>query len=66
MYVMLSTILYICFSVGIVSRYQSNPGRKHLTIVKHILKYLNRERNYMLFYYSDEDILIMTFNHMRI
>ena len=64
MYVMLCTILDICISVRIVSRYQSNPGREHLTVVKHILKYLRRERNYMLFYHGDEDILILTFSHM--
>ena len=29
MYVMLCTRLDICYSVGIVSRYQSNPGREH-------------------------------------
>ena len=29
MYVMLCTRPDICYSVGIVSRYQSNPGREH-------------------------------------
>ena len=29
MYVMLCTIPNICYSIGIVSRYQSNPGRKY-------------------------------------
>ena len=29
MYVMLCTRLNICYLVGIVSRYQSNPGREH-------------------------------------
>ena len=54
MHVMLCTRPDICFSVGIVSRYQSNPGREYLTVVKHILKYLRRARNYMLFYHGDE------------
>ena len=53
-YVMLSTRPYICYSVGIVSRYQSNPGREHWTVVKHILKYLRRTRDYMLVYHGNE------------
>ena len=54
MYVMLCTRPNICFSVGIVSRYQSNPSREHWTAVKHILKYLRRTRDYMLVYHGDE------------
>ena len=50
MYAMLCTRLDICYSVGIVSRYQSNPGPKHWQVVKYILKYLRRTRNYMLVY----------------
>ena len=55
MYVMLCTRPDICYAVGIVSRYQSNPGRKHWEAVKHILKYLRRTRNYMLVY-SGKDL----------
>ena len=40
----------ICYVVGIVSRYQSNPGMGHWIEVKHILKYLRRTRDYMLVY----------------
>ena len=54
MYVMLCTRPNICYSVGIVSRYQSNPGREHWTTMKHILKYLSRTRDYMLVYHGDE------------
>ena len=53
-HVMLCTILDICYSVGIVSRYQSNPSREHWIIVKHTLKYLRRTRYYMLVYHGDE------------
>ena len=44
MYAMLYTRPDICFAVGMVSRYQSNPGLEHWTAVKHILKYLRRDR----------------------
>ena len=54
MYVMLCTRPDIFYSVGIVSRYQSNPGREHWTAVKHILKYLRRARDYMLVYHGNE------------
>lgn len=53
MYAMLCTRPDICFAVGMVSRYQSNPGQEHWTAVKHILKYLKRTKDYMLVYQAD-------------
>ena len=44
MYAMLCTRTDICYAVGIVSRYQSDPGEEHWIAVKHILKYLRRTR----------------------
>ena len=38
------------YTVGIVSRYQSNPGLDHWIAVKQILKYLRRMRDHMLVY----------------
>ena len=58
MYVMLCTRPDICYSIGIVSRYQSNLGHEHSNVVKHILKYLNRAKNYMLVY-SREDLILL-------
>ena len=58
MYAMLCTRPDICFVVGMVSRYRSNPGREHWTAVKHILKYLKRTRNYMLIYQAESLIPI--------
>ena len=40
MYAMLCTRLDICHAVGIVSRFQSNPGPNHWVAVKHLFKYL--------------------------
>ena len=54
MYAMLCTIPDIYFVVGMVSRYQSNPGSEHWTVVKHIMKYLKRTKNYMLVYSCDK------------
>ena len=52
MYVMLCTRPDIYYTVGRVSRYQSDPGEKHWITVKHILKYLRRTRDYVLVYSS--------------
>ena len=52
MYAMLCTRPDICYAVGVVSRYQSDPGEEHWIAVKHILKYLRRTRDYMLVYSS--------------
>ena len=58
MYAMLCTRPDICYAVGIVSRFQSNPGLMHWTAVKNILKYLKRTRNHMLVY-SGTDLKMM-------
>ncbi|KAL0560279.1 hypothetical protein IC582_000679 [Cucumis melo] len=57
MYAMLCTRPDICYAVGIVSRYQSNPGLAHWIAVKTILKYLRRTRDYMPVYGSKDLIL---------
>ena len=54
MYVMLCTRPNIYFAIGVVSRYQSNPSLEHWTVVKHILKYLRRTKDYVLIYGGDE------------
>ena len=51
-YAMLCTRPDICYAVGIVNRYQSDPREEHWIAVKHILKYLRRTRNYILVYSS--------------
>ena len=50
MYAMLSTRLDICYVMGVVSRFQSNPGPEHWIAVMHILKDLRRTRDYILVY----------------
>ncbi|KAF3662318.1 putative lysosomal alpha-glucosidase-like [Capsicum annuum] len=58
MYAMLCTRPDIYFAVGMVSRFQSNPGQKHWIAVKHIIKYLKRTRDYMLVFHSRDLIPI--------
>ena len=50
MYAMMCTLPDICFVVGLVSRYQSNPGREHWKAVKRILRYLKGTMDYFLVY----------------
>ena len=54
MYAMLCTRPDICFAVGMVSRYQSNPGPVHWVTVKHIFKFLQGTKDYMLEYRADD------------
>ena len=58
MYDMLCTRPDISYLVGMVSQYQSNPGPKHWQAIKHILKYLQRTRNYILVYWCEDMISI--------
>ena len=58
MYAMLCTRPDIYYSIGIVSRYQSNSGPKHWEVVTHILKYPRRMRDYMLVYQCEDLIPI--------
>ncbi|KAA0034955.1 gag/pol protein [Cucumis melo var. makuwa] len=64
MYAMLCTRPDICYAVGIVSRYQSNPGLDHWTVVKIILKYLRRTRDYMLVY-GAKDLILTGYTHFQ-
>ena len=55
MYAMQCTRSNICFVVGMVSRYQSDPDEEHWIVVKYILKYFRRKRDYILGY-QDESL----------
>ena len=45
MYAMLCTRPDIYFAVGMVNRYQSEPGEEHWIVVKHIFEYFQRTRD---------------------
>ena len=50
MYAMMYKRPDINYTVGLVSRYQFNPGQKHWSAVKRILAYLKGIANYFLCY----------------
>ena len=58
MYAMMCTRPDICFVVGLVSRYQSNPGREHWKVVKRILRYLKGTMDYCLVYQGSKLCLV--------
>jgi len=53
-YAMMCTCPDICYVVGLISRYQSNPGQKHWMAVKMILRYLKGTSNYMICYLEEK------------
>ncbi|XP_072076580.1 secreted RxLR effector protein 161-like [Arachis hypogaea] len=65
MYVQTCTRPDIRFAVGMLERYQSNPGMDHWKVAKKVLRYLQGTKDYMLMYkrssqlevigYSDSD-----------
>lgn len=54
MYAMMCTRSDICYAVGLVSRFQSNPGKKHWMAVKRILRYLKGTMDYSLCYQGSD------------
>ena len=58
MYTILCTRLDIYYIVGVVSRFQSNLRLEYWIVVKNILKYLRRTRDYILVY-SGENLKIL-------
>jgi hypothetical protein len=58
MYAMMCTRPYIIFAVGMVSRYQTNPGQSRWKTVKRILRYLKGTADYSL-YFQGENLQLM-------
>ncbi|MCO5576788.1 hypothetical protein L7F22_030608 [Adiantum nelumboides] len=54
MYAMIATRPDIASVVGVVSRYMSNPGKKHWETVKGMLRYLKATNNMCICYGSQE------------
>ena len=58
MYAMTCTRPDVAYSLGVVSRYQSDPGEAHWRVVKTILKYLRNTRDQWLIY-EDSDLKLV-------
>ncbi|XP_070007990.1 secreted RxLR effector protein 161-like [Nicotiana sylvestris] len=44
----------ICYAIGLVSKYQSNPGRDHWKTVKRFFRYLKGTADYSLCYNGND------------
>ncbi|KAK2357253.1 secreted RxLR effector protein [Trifolium repens] len=54
MYTMTCTRPDVAYALGVISRYQANPGEEHWKVVKTILKYLRRTKDQFLIYGDSE------------
>jgi hypothetical protein len=62
MYAMICICPDVSYALGAMSRYQSNYGEAHWTIVKNILKYLRRTKEAFLVFGGEEDLVVKGYN----
>jgi ATP-binding cassette subfamily B (MDR/TAP) protein 1 len=58
MYPMISTCPDVSCTLSATSRYQSDPGKSHWTMVKYILKYFRRTKDVFLVYRGEEELTV--------
>ena len=58
MYAMLCTRLDVAHALSMTSRFQQDPGEKHWTAVKRILKYSRRTKGLLLVYGGEEELIV--------
>uniref|UniRef100_A0A2N9IP74 Integrase catalytic domain-containing protein n=1 Tax=Fagus sylvatica TaxID=28930 RepID=A0A2N9IP74_FAGSY len=62
MYLMICTRPDIAFAVGMVSRFQSNPGKMHWMAIQWIFRYLKRTKGLKLTYHGSTDLKLHGFS----
>ena len=63
MYAQVYTRLDIAFVVGILGRYQSNPGIDHWKVAKKVMKYLQGTKDYMLMYRWTDNLEVIGYSN---
>jgi hypothetical protein len=58
MYAMICMRPGVSYALSAMSRYQSNYGEAHWTIVKNILKYLRRTKEVFLVFGGEEELIV--------
>ncbi|XP_062114376.1 secreted RxLR effector protein 161-like [Humulus lupulus] len=53
---------YICFSVGVCTRYQGNPMESHITDVKRIIRYVNSTLDIGIWFSKDTNSNLVCFS----
>ena len=61
MYAMLCTRLDVAHALSMTSRFQQDPGEKHWTTVKGILKLLRRTKGLFLVYGGEEELIVNSY-----
>ncbi|RDX65318.1 hypothetical protein CR513_56033, partial [Mucuna pruriens] len=61
MYAQVCTILDIAYVVGVLGRYQSNPGVKHWKVANKVMRYLQGTNNCMLMYIKTNDLEVIAY-----
>ena len=50
MYAQVCTRPYIAYDIGVLGKYQSNPGIDHWKTAKKVIRYVQGTKNYVLMY----------------
>ncbi|RVX00650.1 Retrovirus-related Pol polyprotein from transposon TNT 1-94 [Vitis vinifera] len=59
MYAQTFTMLDISFAVGMLGRYQSNPGMDHWKAAKKVMRYLRGTKDYMLTFKRSDNLEVI-------
>jgi hypothetical protein len=62
MYAMICLRSDVSYALSVMSRYHSNYGEAHWTIVKNILKYLKRTKEVFLVFGGEEELVVKGYN----
>jgi chaperone required for assembly of F1-ATPase len=62
MYAQTCTRSDISFAVGMLGRYQSNPGREYWQVAKKVLRYLQGTKDYMLMYRRSNELGVIGYS----
>jgi hypothetical protein len=64
MYAMICTRLDVSYALSAMSRYQSNYGDAHWTIVKNILKWFRRTKEVFLMSGGEQELIVKGYNNV--
>ena len=62
MYAQVCTRPDLAFAVGMLGRYQTNPGMEHWKAAKKVLRYLQGTKDYMLTYKRSNNLKVIGYS----
>ena len=63
MYAQVCTRPDIAFAIGILGRYQSNPGLDHWRVAKKVMRYLQGTKYYKLMYWRTSNLKVVSYSN---